>query len=293
MQRLVAPLVVLVALAAATPAWAGDTAACVAAAEEGQRARKAGKLRDAIERFTACGSDACPRLVRDDCRQWQDELDASLPTLVFGARDRAGRDLLDVTVTMDGEVLTGKLDGRAIAVDPGPREIRFEAPGLPAVVQAVLVKEGEKSRVVSVTFGGSERPASAAVAASPTPTAEVPRRGHTLYPWLLVGAGAIVGVTGALVLLTSPTRPSNCSADSRTCTRSPGETDAELEEEQTRAGNADTQPRIGLALVGAGVLVAGAGLLWHFLEPSGRSRGARTELLPAPRGYGGRFMIRF
>src|SRR5882762_600347 len=82
----------------AAEAGATDVQACLSASEKGQNARKAGKLREARENFLVCGSTSCPALVRHDCAQWNSELASSFPTVVFGAHDKSGRDLFDVTV---------------------------------------------------------------------------------------------------------------------------------------------------------------------------------------------------
>src|SRR5215471_9806859 len=129
-----------------------DTSACIAASEKGQESRANGRLREAREQFKVCGADSCPAIVRRDCVQWLLEVVALAPTVVLGAKDREGRDLFDVTVTMDGEVLTQKLDGKSVMVDPGPHTFKFDAPGETAVTERVLVKEGEKARVVTVAF---------------------------------------------------------------------------------------------------------------------------------------------
>src|SRR6476469_4343818 len=49
---------------------------CVAAHEDGQRARRDGHLREARRRFVACASEACPVDVRRDCSTQLDEVDA-------------------------------------------------------------------------------------------------------------------------------------------------------------------------------------------------------------------------
>src|SRR5689334_11089164 len=124
MRRLLVSGLVLGALVRAAPARA-DVQACLTASEKGQRARSAGKLREARENFVICGADSCPALVRHDCAQWNSELATTLPTVVFGAHDKSGRDLFDVTVSMDGEVLLKKLDGKSVTVDPGKHTFRF------------------------------------------------------------------------------------------------------------------------------------------------------------------------
>lgn len=145
-------LSVLLASGLASSRASADVQACLGASEKGQRARTAGKLREAREQFLLCSSDGCPAMVRRDCAQWQSEVIATLPSIVLGAKDRGGRDLFDVTVSVDGEPLVKKLDGKSLPIDPGPHTFKFEMAGAPPVIERALVKEGEKTRVITVTF---------------------------------------------------------------------------------------------------------------------------------------------
>jgi hypothetical protein len=282
------------ALATAAPAaQAADVQACLAASEKGQRARGAGKLREAREHFLVCGGEGCPAIVRRDCSQWNSELATALPSVVFGAKDASGRDLFDVTVSMDGEPLVEKLDGKAVAVDPGPHTFRFESAGAQPVSETALIKEGERARVLSVTFaGGADDAAGATVTPAPTTTAEPGEgRGHTALPWVVVGIGGVTLVTGVVVFLTTPQRPGNCDRETKTCTRQPDQTAAEFEADQKQAGRADNQPILGGAIAGAGALILAGGLIWHFLESTGDAGAPRaaspTRMTPWMTGTAG------
>lgn len=265
--------VLLATMLSASPAFAGpgDVQQCVASSEKGQRARAAGKLREARESFLACATEHCPGLIRKDCNQWRDEISSALPTVVFGAHDKSGKDLFEVTVTMDNEVLTTKLDGKSVAVDPGPHTFKFETAGLPAVTERLLVKEGEKSRVLNATFdvGGG------GMQSNPRNDPPViPERsgGHTPYPWIVVGVGAVGMAVGVVVVLTTPERPANCSKETETCTRTGSQTAEDLRSDQEQAGRADSQPVLGWGIFAAATVVLAGGLVWHFLEPTGESR---------------------
>ncbi len=273
MRRLVAGGLAAVTTLAALPAGA-DVQACIAASEKGQRARAAGKLREARDQFTICGAESCPALVRNDCATWNAEVAAILPSVVFGARDKQGRDLFDVKVSMDGEVILEKLDGKSVAVDPGKHTFRFETPGAEPITEVVLIKEGERARVFNVTFDmGGDGSTSSAGGGSAAPGAD---KGHTPYPWIVVGVGAAGLLAGTIILLTAPERPSNCSRETQTCTKLPGQSEAEFIESREQAGRADSQPVLGLAVGGIGLALAAAGVVWHFLEPTGPRKEARV-----------------
>lgn len=240
-----------------------DIQACLAASERGQRARAEGKLREARENFVICGAESCPGLVRHDCAQWNAELAAAMPSVVFGARDSRGRDLFDVNVTMDGQPLLNKLDGKSVPVDPGKHTFRFEAAGLRPVTEVVLVKEGERARVVNITFDAGPTPL------APSKKEDKPSSGrHTVFPWIVVGAGVAGVAAGAVLVLTTPDRPPNCNADTQKCTRIEGQSDEDFRTTRERAGTADSQPLLGYAVMGAGAAVMLSGLVWHFLEPT-------------------------
>lgn len=270
-----------------------DVQACIAASEKGQRARTAGKLREAREHFVVCGSESCPALVRHDCAQWNAELAQTLPSVVFGAKDRGGRDLFDVTVSMDGETLVKKLDGKSVNVDPGKHTFRFEAPGLPPVTQVVLVKEGERARVFNVTFEGGG-PAPSTDGQGPVTPSEGKEREHTPYPWLVVGLGAVGVAVGAVILATAPDRPSNCDKTDRRCTRLPGQSQEDYDKDLEQAGVADTQPVVGWATIGIGAALLVGGLVWHFLEPTGpTSKATALRGMPWSTGRSAGFALTF
>jgi hypothetical protein len=301
-----------------------DVQACLQASERGQRSRRAGKLREAHESFLVCGADSCPTLVRRDCVQWNTELAAALPTVVFGAKDKGGRDLFNVTVSMDGEVLVSRLDGKSVTVDPGKHVFKFEASGFPAVTETTLVKEGERARSIDVVLEPSTPPPVAHPAgdkgektdkgngdkSDKSDKAEGDKGdhsdadsgskkgegGHTPYPWIMVGIGAVGVAVGAAIVITTPARPANCNPSTLKCVRLDQMSDADFRLSQEQAGAADSQPFLGYILGGGGLALVAGGLLWHFLEPTGDKpaghdgrRGAIRDLriMPWSVGYAG------
>jgi hypothetical protein len=125
---------------------------CVAAAASGQKLERAGQLRAAREAYLACDKAACPDQVRGVCDHLLNSVEASLPTVIFGARDAQGNDLLAITVRVDGTLVSSSLDGKATPIDPGPHTIVFERPNAPAVEQKAVIRESEKNRAILVTF---------------------------------------------------------------------------------------------------------------------------------------------
>ena len=276
--KIVAATSALVALLSIAGSASADVQACISASEKGQRARSAGKLREAREQFLICGADSCPTLVRHDCNQWNSELSQTLPTVVFGAHDEQGRDLFDVAVSMDGQPLVKKLDGKSVTVDPGKHTFRFEAEGHPPVDQVALVKEGERARAINVTFSAG----AGATTSAPTSEEKGPARGHTPFPWIMVGIGAAAMGAGAIIAVTAPEHPANCNQDTKTCARRDGESEADFRDRQEIAATADSQPILGYAIAGGGLALVAGGLLWHFLEPTTGEEKSATNLRVLP-----------
>jgi hypothetical protein len=139
----------------APPSAPPDKETCVDAFDRGQRAQSDRALRRALGDLILCAQESCPTVLRADCAGVLAEVRSALPTIVFAADDGNGHELTDVKVFAGAELIASKLDGRAIAVDPGAVELRFEVPGRAPLVTTRMIREGEKSRVVRVSLAGS------------------------------------------------------------------------------------------------------------------------------------------
>ncbi|MCC6662312.1 MAG: hypothetical protein IT375_01150 [Polyangiaceae bacterium] len=177
-------------------AWKKRRDECAAASEEGQLFAVKGQLRAAREKLIACAEKTCPGAIRKDCEAALGELDRRTPSIVCGAKDKAGHDLVDVSVSLDGAPFLAQLDGKAVELDPGQHTLLFEAKGLPPHEEKVMIREGEKARVVVVTLVEKEAP-------PPKPKAPSGRRPSTTT-WVVGGIGAAAlagaGVIGFVAL---------------------------------------------------------------------------------------------
>ncbi len=183
-------------------ARADDVDVCVTASDEGHVLRDKGRLRAAREHFLTCSAERCPAIVRRDCAAWLAAVTDALPSVVVRARDTAGHDLLEVRVTADTEPLVERLDGRALAVDPGWRTFRFSTKDAPDVTQTVLLREGERGRVLDVVLGEMGREGGALSngsrrAAASTSTFSIPSATWVFAGFSLVGFGAAIGFGAA------------------------------------------------------------------------------------------------
>jgi hypothetical protein len=257
--------------AAAPLARAADTKAeCIAAADQGQSLRDEGKYARAREAFAKCARDTCPRVVARSCNQWLHETDEASPTVVLGAKDAAGLDLTNAEVTLDGSPFAESLDGKPVQVDPGQHLFRFTHPGSEPVEASVVLRAGEKNRVVGVTLSPTvtaalEPPASSPPAGESEPGPSLlSARNVTALSMLVLGGAAIGG--GAYFLGQSGSQSSTASSlrgsmPDYACTDAPTSTPC-----QELSSAVDSQHRdatVGTVMVvGGGVLAAGAVVAW-------------------------------
>jgi hypothetical protein len=145
---------------------AAESTTCADSYEKAQEERVAGHLNAALVHLKNCIDPSCPKFVRDDCVRWMDQTESALPTVVFAVR-REGKDLTDVQVSCDGKPLLSSLDGKAVPVDPGLHDFRFNVPGRDPVQQQTIIREGERNRIIEVKVGTPQEGD-----ASPKPTAD-------------------------------------------------------------------------------------------------------------------------
>ncbi len=285
--RKLAPLVA-VAFAASSFAAAAQAADptmsdCITANESAGKLQADKKLRQAREQAAMCAAEACPTELHDTCRQRVADLNKSIPTIVFHAKNANGGDLTAVKVSMDGQVLAERLEGTAISVDPGQHTFRFETVGQSPIEQTLLVQEGEKDRAVSVAFGEGPAPASPPVAPAPAtgttssapsqPSApfeepqEAPNDGHTQRTIGLVvgGVGAASVIAGAVFGGLSMSAHSSYEQNCGSSIGAPaGECNAQGVSGQSDAATKGTLSTV--FLVGGGVALA-AGAVLFFTAP--------------------------
>lgn len=272
------PLLLLpVVLSIPQVAHADDTAMCLSANESSQKLRREKKLKDAMEQLKICSRPSCPGVIQKDCTQWLREVEATLPTVSFSAKDGGGSDLTDVRVTMDGEQILEQLDGSSVPVDPGKHTFTFAHSGEEDQSQDVLVNEGDKARKVEVRFGKSK---------GGTEPGGGGGSKYSSYPFVLGGVGAASLIAGVALFVVGKNRfPDECKGDlpqdpdgKSVCTSGDKAT-------ASRADSSITQSNIGTGLmIGGGVVLAG-GITWFLVETFSSSekkpeQEARRRLTP-------------
>jgi len=127
----------------------GDVrAACLSKHEAGQVSRNEGKLLEAREAFLACSRPECPEGPRADCAGWYSEVSESIPSVVVSVR-QGKRDLVDVSVTVDGTPFQPSIDGRTREIDPGRHRFSIAVPNQPTIDRDVVISAGEKGRLLA------------------------------------------------------------------------------------------------------------------------------------------------
>jgi hypothetical protein len=267
------------------------TADCVDANSKAQTARRSGKFAEARKLLLTCTNPSCPSLIRDDCSSRFDELNRVQPTIVFTAKDATGADVGAVTVTMDGQLLIDKLDGTAIAVDPGQHVFAFTVAGRAPFTRALIVAEGDKNRREVIDVGGDATPPASTTpstastpSASTPPTSPPPEHGgssHTVG-FVVGGAGiAVLGVGaafGVIALSQKSSADDTCGGHGSVCS-----TGSQTSAAQSKLQDARTSGWISTAAIGVGAaaVVVGAYLVFFSGDSPSESPAAALAVMPS------------
>src|SRR5262249_10858652 len=96
-----------------------DKRACKVSYKTAKEREKALRLREANELYLACAKATCGAFYKQVCTTRFAQLQSDIPSIVPVVTDETGATRDDVQVKMDGELLTTRLDGRALPVEPG------------------------------------------------------------------------------------------------------------------------------------------------------------------------------
>jgi hypothetical protein len=132
-------------------------AECAGAFQAGRELRRDGHLIEAARLLLKCVRPSCGAALSKRCRALHERLELDIPTVVPSVTGPDGEPLVDVAVTMDGAALAGKIDGRAVAVDPGWHLFSFSVPGGPPLTERVRILEAQRNRPVVVTVSPPQR----------------------------------------------------------------------------------------------------------------------------------------
>lgn len=179
-------LALLLILFATRPCHA-DARECIAQHEAGLAAKEAKKPLEARPRFAACTNAECPAAVREECASMVEQLDRLIPSVVVAVKDPDRRDLVDVRLFIDGKLVSEKLSGQAIELEPGQHEFRIRHARSGELVQRALIVEGEQRRRIAFAFEPHPRKPEKRAPIAPKESS----RSIPAATWVLGGVGLI------------------------------------------------------------------------------------------------------
>jgi hypothetical protein len=182
-------------------------------------------------------------------------------------------------VSVDGIAVTETLDGKSMAIDPGPHVFVFESVGKSRVEERVIVREGERNRLVAVVLHDSgvtprattepsatltpRTPAepSAASTEPPQTSAEPapasPSRRPTIPGYIVGGAGvAAIGVASYFWA----TGTGNVNDLRGGCGKTSSCSQSAVDSAREKLVIGDVTAGVGVAAIGVGVYLIVAGL---------------------------------
>jgi hypothetical protein len=253
-------------LAPASPVPVGqavESSPCLSANESSISLQREHRLRAARAQLLLCSAAICPADVRDECIRRVTDINRSIPTMVFEAKDASGNDIRTVKVTVDAQLLVDQLDGTAVPVDPGQHAFVFETAGQPTVERQLVVMEGQKERRERITFAAAltSAPHDTGSAISPAPTLATGEQPTTSgdatkrIVGFVVGAGGIAGVgLGIYEQLTALGRDSDSQKAARSLDPGVRATAQPIHDQAIQAQTyAIIGGSIGAAAIGAGL----------------------------------------
>lgn len=239
-------------LATETVARADERVECATAADQAQQFRDEGKYRRAREQLLVCARETCPGPIKRDCAEWLAQLESIAPTVVFTAKE-AAKDLSNVKVSVDGVVVTERLDGKPVQMDLGKHIVRFEYGGT-TKEEEVVMGAGQKNRIISTTFGQA-----AAAKPVPVPTATEGRsEPGSLVPALILG-GVGVAALGSFAFFGLSGKG---DVDDM-------ETDCKPNCEPSRVDSAKTKLLVADISLGVGIVALGVATVLVLIRPKG------------------------
>jgi hypothetical protein len=271
---------VLSSLLVTGAALADDKAACLDANDKAQTLRAAHQLVEAAEQLRICARAECPHVVQSDCVKWSAEVETLVPGVVVTAKNAAGADVIDVTVTVDGKPLMSKLTGQAVPTNGGLRTFHFVAADGSTADQQVLVKEGVKDQPVAVVLARSAALGAPGAVPGPASPASGGSSGSPLRTvgWVVGGVGVAGLIVGAVAggIAVSDQSGAHCTDDK--CLGS-----------LSGAKSAATASTVGF--VAGGVLVAGGVGLILFAPHGSSAPTTGVRLLPIFMANGGAAVV--
>jgi len=163
-----------------------DRAACVAAHTNAQELKRGGKLIEAESELKICASAGCPGAIISDCGQWIADLEQTTPSLIFEVRVD-GKQVTDFEVQVDGANVADHT--KAHRVNPGRHVVSVKVPNFEPKEETVALPEGQRMRLVALSFDSPKAETAQAPVALPPQRAPVMDRPTPVLVYPLLGVG--------------------------------------------------------------------------------------------------------
>jgi hypothetical protein len=144
-------------LAAAAPAAADEADSCTIAYNSAQERVQAGQLVAADQLLQSCANPVCGSPLWQECALKDTELRSITPSIVPLVTDETGQPQVDVQVKIDGALLSSRLDGRALRIDPGTHELSFSNASGVFATEKISVARGQRNRPVAVSLRTADK----------------------------------------------------------------------------------------------------------------------------------------
>jgi hypothetical protein len=186
--------------AADAPAPAPPTRAeCVQAHQRAQEFKRNEQFLEAQEQLTICSSATCPGALISDCGQWISELEQRTPSLVFDVQ-LDGKQAPAAKLFVDGQAVSEW--SKAYKVNPGRHIVRAELDPFEPREETLVLPEGQRMRLVAITFESPKPIVRADALSSPAPSMSVETKRPTpAATYALLGVGVAGGVSFAVFSL--------------------------------------------------------------------------------------------
>jgi hypothetical protein len=190
---------------------------CMTAYEDANVRLRSSALLEAKPFLLICAKSGCGIFLQRECLAAYTRLDTEdIPTVVPAVTDDAGVLQPEVQVTVDGQVLMTRIDGRPVPVDPGIHEFSFSSAGVAFATERVLVVQGQRNRTIAASMHGPVAgPSETAPVVDRGPaTTERPADGHRRpSPYAFVTGGLTGATTFALLVFFGNRDTSSVVAD--------------------------------------------------------------------------------
>ncbi len=228
-----------------------SVAACVDNYKTGLDNEQSGHLKQARELFIRCAKASCGSPLRDECTTRFTQLSTDIPSVVPVVSDESGNPQTDVEVRVDGERLTTSLDGHSFVLDPGVREFSFSKDGRVFATQRLMIIQGQRNRLVSVSL---------------QPTADTAKRpAKTKKPAASIAVAAASEAAAPPVEPPAPEEPAASKAASHQAVdltphpKAEQKTDEPQLNLQAEESETSGVPKLTYALTATGIAALGAG----------------------------------